>query len=676
MPKTHIEQVLFGYLRGHRVIASSLELDPESNRLLRSASDMAFDGAGESFLSILPVPGAGAHAFIKTWPAEKWTRPGSVWSHVLLVKYADLGKMDHLSSIPQHFRLPKLINGELDEEILSAYRIAIDPRPAPDRRFKIDPELASRVLPALYGSSTTVRLLSKQAGFADETLMGIFEQQWPRLRRTSSFRTRYRSSDAAWRVDLEILERLSPKQAAETGTTLSQDDEKWVSILLDDLAAPTTSLRHFLRRYGAEGEDGRSEMRPLTQLFQSLASLRGGEASVIAQLRRDYPGPSSMKGLKRDLFGRADGRAQLLNWPSEESARIRLAMSASEVIDLTNLEIVDRLINLVISGTPSSLEALGEINFELISPDQVEIIISEVVSTAPDEVAVRLAVAQPDLGVLISSRKPLILAQPIVWDSVDEDMLLQVFSRQDDRMKDAILDGLLSFSAEKPLTALCSADPTLWWRALARSAKQASQVDDTIRSAGVLRRVLNRVGAAVLDAPKRRPASYVELITVLLAADMNAGLWKQASTSAWLKAAETATSKPEELDLLPDFAAQRFNVAVLLSAAGSGQPALRQKGWAITFAPLHEALQDPNFDQEAWSVLSSSLPRAEGWDRSRRLRRGAVAEIKRDKWDVDATQRLLAGAIEHREDMKAELFEPQRKKKKKTWLQELLDMLQ
>ncbi len=675
MADARAEQVLFGYSRGHRVLASSIDLDSDATRLLRTASDMAFDGVERSFLSLLPVQSAGSHAFIKTWPATDWTRPGSVWSHVLLVKYADLAQMDDLAAILKQFRRPPLEDGILDDKVLSTFKAAVTLPATLSPKFRIDTVLASRALPALYGSKSIVRLQVEDSALADETLMAIFEQQWPRLRRTSSFRTRYRTSDAAWRVDLEVLERVPPGKKHEPHRESSSSADLWTSTLLNDLVVPSPEFRSFLRRYGAESVAGRADMRPLTQLFQVLRTPEVDPPSVLAQLVRSYPDPDSMRGLKRDLFGRSD-HSEFFGWPVAESARIRFALSVSQIINLTDLDLVRRLIDLIASGDPSALKALGEIDFEVISPEQVEMIISEVIATAGPEMAIHLATAQPDLGVLIASRKPELVAEPTLWDSLDEDLLLEVFSRQDERTRHEIADELLYKAADGPLASLCSADPSIWWTLLLRSAKQSSEPEEVLRNAHVLRRVLARVGAAVLDAPRRKPSTYRELLTLVLAGDLSAGLWKRATPAAWLRAANAREADSLPFESLPSFAVDRFNVVTLLSAAGSGQPALREEGWALTFAPLHEALKNPGFDSEAWSLLGTSLPQAEQWDRCRRLRRGAVAEIRRDKWDASATQGLIAGAAEFRTEMRAELSEQQLKKKKRTWLQELLDVLQ
>src|SRR4051812_29550211 len=101
-----VAQALYGYSDGHRLIASSIILPTDAGRKLRSITDMAFDGHAGSYLTVAPFPGLRRHAVIKTWPATH-LRPGSVWSHVLLVDFVDLGHLQSLSALATLFKKPQ-----------------------------------------------------------------------------------------------------------------------------------------------------------------------------------------------------------------------------------------------------------------------------------------------------------------------------------------------------------------------------------------------------------------------------------------------------------------------------------------------------------------------------------------------------------------------------------------
>ena len=83
-----IQQQLYGYDNGHHLLASSCSLRPADRKRLEILSDYngniitpEFDG----YLTGYPLVGSGFYALCMTWMAYELPRPGSVWTHVLLV---------------------------------------------------------------------------------------------------------------------------------------------------------------------------------------------------------------------------------------------------------------------------------------------------------------------------------------------------------------------------------------------------------------------------------------------------------------------------------------------------------------------------------------------------------------------------------------------------------------
>lgn len=97
---------------------------------------------------------------------------------------------------------------------------------------------------------------------------------------------------------------------------------------------------------------------------------------------------------------------------------------------------------------------------------------------------------------------------------------------------------------------------------------------------------------------------------------------------------------PAEPNDLPVVARDWLATVTFLSSATSGQRQLRGDGWLATFAYLHHALAGPEFDTAAWAGLATVLPAAPDWDRCLRLRHGAVAEVRRDRWLTTDTETL------------------------------------
>src|SRR5437868_1831594 len=94
-----LQQALFGYRDGHNLLASSTALAPRVRQFLATITDSSgpenntgFEGA----FTGLPVPETDFYALFCTWPAPEMSRPGCVWSHVILIPLADLARIQAL----------------------------------------------------------------------------------------------------------------------------------------------------------------------------------------------------------------------------------------------------------------------------------------------------------------------------------------------------------------------------------------------------------------------------------------------------------------------------------------------------------------------------------------------------------------------------------------------------
>src|SRR4051794_9036647 len=94
-----LDQCLFGYNDGHRLLASSTRLPPEAASLLLVHSDLlpGFKSAqSDRYWTGLPIPSAKVYALMRTWLAPELSRPGCVWTHVLLIRFADMARLPDL----------------------------------------------------------------------------------------------------------------------------------------------------------------------------------------------------------------------------------------------------------------------------------------------------------------------------------------------------------------------------------------------------------------------------------------------------------------------------------------------------------------------------------------------------------------------------------------------------
>ena len=96
-----VEQCLFGYDDGHRLLASSIPLGTEA-ATLTEMSDLApgaVFGRSESYWTGVPAPGISRYVLMRTWPAPEMSRPGCVWTHALLFEPSLLEELGDLAAL-------------------------------------------------------------------------------------------------------------------------------------------------------------------------------------------------------------------------------------------------------------------------------------------------------------------------------------------------------------------------------------------------------------------------------------------------------------------------------------------------------------------------------------------------------------------------------------------------
>lgn len=273
-----LHQCLHGYDDGHRLLASSIQLPPSDSKTVLQFSDSAGSGirnAADEYVTGYPLR-FGLYAIARTWPAPEKPRPGCVWTHTLLLDFADLAVIPDLGALArlftrpvgtlEHFKQPLSID-EIDEEC---------PRPA-------EPEMAA-VLAALYEYPSERVIAPRLDRDRSENLaFGIWSQQWPRLRRAFRFCTNSISdrSTESHVFDLQLsanegsFRSRFPK--SRQVSPANRPFPLWLESALEDLKDPNTDgLRSFLRGVGGDVDHGR---RSFTSLVQLHADLQGKDTN-------------------------------------------------------------------------------------------------------------------------------------------------------------------------------------------------------------------------------------------------------------------------------------------------------------------------------------------------------------------------------------------------------------
>ena len=269
-----IDQALHGYKGGHRLLAISRKLNGHNQHAALQLSDRAVPSnylPPSGYLTGYPFPDDGVYVFSRTWAAPEMDRPGCVWTHSLLIAFTDLAQINDIIQLTALFQKP----GTSQDHSEYVHPLEFKAKPG-FLNPKIELPLARSIITALYGApDEQIFLTVEDQAAAEATVMAIWSQQWPRLRRgfrfcTLTFRDR---STADHLFDLQLrssrFERTSlwPEGRQATSHRRNTHLGAWVEICLQDLGAKQHPLRDFLRRAGGDLTGGRSRFAELCELY-------------------------------------------------------------------------------------------------------------------------------------------------------------------------------------------------------------------------------------------------------------------------------------------------------------------------------------------------------------------------------------------------------------------------
>jgi len=293
-----IDQCLFGYEDGHRLLASSVPLG-ESLSLLTELSDLApgtIFGESEGYWTGLPVASLGRYVLMRTWPAPEMSRPGCVWTHALLIEPALLGVLDDLSLfcslVTRPDRGADRARYRAPLPLAATHRVDVASQ---------DRTMINRILSALYDKQMTT-IAIRHPGDLDRSLFTVWSQQWPRLRRNFRFQTaasRAVRPESSVRFDV-VAQLVSPERyAAES----PEPTPAWADLAVRDALDETGGeLRAFLWHYARDVRRQRGAFRPLTEIH--LLDKRESVDKTIhlfSLICRSFPESNEALSLKQDL---------------------------------------------------------------------------------------------------------------------------------------------------------------------------------------------------------------------------------------------------------------------------------------------------------------------------------------------------------------------------------------
>jgi len=612
-----IHQALHGYSEGHRQLACSASLDQRDARLLLVMSDVAGPGvasAGLPYLTGYPLE-SGVYALSMTWPAPEMPRPGCVWTHTLLISFADLAVMDVPSALTALFKRPttQSLDGYADGVIVdfsSSFR----------EQLKGDgAKCLALFASALYGHPNEQIWARRPSGVdVDDVVLRIWDQQWPRLRRSFKFCTltsRDRSQDVLL-FDLQLTLGGSSSSQLRLASNLEGleatevEDTLWLADLVRDAVQPSrSSLRQMLRRLGADILGGREAMSPICTLHAVLEAGSSQALSLAVDIATQVP-PLSSSDLAKDIVLKA-----LLDSVEPLEREHVLGFLLEHFGTLSPAEAVER------SGDLARL---------VWKADPRAFVVTSYNGSEPVQEALRRGVSSIDLEAVVQELQTFTdLAEPLLhlfpelaqdkrfwaqtqsWPSSIASLDIDISGPEALR---AMVSGLRDEGAINSTLHL-SGTPTVLacLEDLLLQGRPVPQLNGWIRQACV---DVHGVATFLSNSSRQSP----ELLLLLSSSISPDAVPNDFGDDPWSLA---LTSLRATNGVIPiELTAYGFRRA-LGWRSRSVEPLLR-----ITFEPLHEAAIRKAIPPNSWDLLEGSLPWVssnESWDNGLKLRR-AVAK--------------------------------------------------
>ena len=320
--------------------------------------------SSQSYLCGYPLKAAQRFIFARTWLGGEGLRPGSVWTHSLILDFPALTLIDDLADLMKLFRRPS--DGDF-----SHYQKAIDYSEAryhaSERNANDAGDRVQSALWQLYGASAQRTIVLPSDGASNEILaVALWSQMWPALRRRFAFLTG--SATRAPKFDAECSLHFQRGCLEDFASAASDGFEEGFQALARDLLARgPTDLRAFIGRYAIEAKRPREivpalallhdiELRePLTVKLEKIRALK--ETSDLPRLIRDTIVDGLRQALhEEDLFALVE---EYRNQPAPKNLE-------NSIAPLAERNDVDK-VGLLIATQPTREGELGALIFDSVT---------------------------------------------------------------------------------------------------------------------------------------------------------------------------------------------------------------------------------------------------------------------------------------------------------------------
>lgn len=600
--------------------------------------------AGKGYWTGMPLRLAKAYALMYTWLAPEMSRPGCVWTHALIISFADMARFADLSELMGQVQRPIIENG------FDKYTIPLILTPATltdEAPYPASMNVAGirRVIRSIYSENGTGRLLA-QPGELDGSIFSVWSQQWPRLRRIFSFRTAVSSAEVLTGKNEFMLTVQLGNEREVMNAAMNEDEplEPWEIIANDNILKPhNTDYRRFLWRYGSDLRAGRTRFKFLTEIYSVTRSrpLRGEALwQVMNKIAKILPAADDGHMLKSDLV--SGSKYSLLPFidPIDLLAFYFGYPATSKLPPLS-----DEIFDAIHEGWESRSEEILAIAEIAVTQDsaQGEKFLDRLATVANPTTFLALTQDKPKL------RRKFLLSTPTLLDSDD---LIKINGKE-----------LLEFIAYIPDDDLALAD---------RLLRRLLVIDDECIAREMIRRFSSSSVAAIVAAIEASclhetspvPNGWVNAFHGQSSLLLSGQVIEQSRSTAALAVFSAifgfAQADVLHIDPVPWITGlknardnvcgyDRIRFLVFLLGLALKQPITGSEAlFEISFETVHEKLRSGDLGWDLVGELSNFLPSIgcfSNWDYCLRLRIAVVDSYIKGKLDLRSFRRLANGNL-------------------------------
>lgn len=635
-----VDQTLHGYSEGHRLLAASRRLSGESQRAMRTLSDLSGPRLVPGFADYLTGYTLSEEKLLclaRTWYADECDRPGCVWTHTLLLSSRNLNLINSLECLLPLFRRPSPVEeGNTNLELYSQPLSLMVHPPAPIKYSP--PSIAKKLLEYVYGTGVPIVIPDDDS----EDLQALHFALWRQAQGLAGITLQFCTGAIQPRVavcgqfDLQTVPRDSIREIVRTHKSVqvceqsqTRSQPRWVELLDEDLQCEETPFRSFLHRYGDARE--RAAIGAYARIYTLLSRESGSYQEVLETIAVGFPKDSEATALKISVAGAPHNRDLTPGIP-EEQVLAALLVEPRSAFDADSLQVRSRFSELwhhnefaARQVAKSALSQRTHIADEICDELYVLLSAKSIGSFIAHE---------PDTALSLISRKPELAIHRDVWCASPQFVAeaMQVVSASNSLMESDIVQivtNQLRSRTGNVASSMVSDFPTMAAEAVLRWLRE-----DADRTAPYDWKASIENATELADWLKKSLQDCDNVASIIRLASPASPLVGAIAAEHWLACADRCLPSADP------------GIYALLCCLGLDRTdEVGQELLSKSFPILYTMAEGGAVREVVWQAVAERLP-ATGWwwDKCRRMRVGLVKKFASAKWPPVKFLHCLASA--------------------------------